>query len=178
VVTAPFFLEFISFFLPGYLIKQWMRQRCVILLRLHRHSLLIPHVPTLTLDHRFITTSLTSPPLQALFGMVRNRSPAARPDPKSRASHASTHLFLHNQPRAIDHRGPQPLLSSIRLPDITRNDWNMRFSVVSAAMDAHVQNEIMLCDRTRNLAVVGRQPHPNPNCVTRHFLLVGTLTAQ
>jgi len=41
--------------------------------------------------------------------------------------------------------------------------WNMRFSVAGAAMDAHVQNEIMLRDRTRNLAVVGRQPHPNPN---------------
>ena len=45
--------------------------------------------------------------------------PPARPDPKSRASHASTHLFLHNQPLAIDHRGPQPPLSSTRLPDTT-----------------------------------------------------------
>ena len=41
--------------------------------------------------------------------------------------------------------------------------WNMRFSVAGAAMDAHVQNDIMLRDRTRNLVVVGRQPHPNPN---------------
>ena len=41
--------------------------------------------------------------------------------------------------------------------------WNMRFSVAGAAMDAHVQNDIMLRDRTRNLVVVGRQPHPKPN---------------
>ena len=41
--------------------------------------------------------------------------------------------------------------------------WNMRLSVVGAVMDAHVQNEILLRDRTRNLAVVGRLPHPNPN---------------
>ena len=31
--------------------------------------------------------------------------------------------------------------------------WNMRFSVAGAAMDAHVQNDIMLRDRTRNLVV-------------------------
>ena len=41
--------------------------------------------------------------------------------------------------------------------------WNMRLSVASAVMDAHVQNDILLRDRTRNLVVVGRQPHPNPN---------------
>ncbi len=41
--------------------------------------------------------------------------------------------------------------------------WNMRFIVARAAMDAYVQNDIMLRDRTRNLVVVGRQPHPNPN---------------
>ena len=41
--------------------------------------------------------------------------------------------------------------------------WNMRFSVAGAAMDAHVKSGIMLRDRTRNLVVVGRQPHPNPN---------------
>ncbi len=41
--------------------------------------------------------------------------------------------------------------------------WNTRFSVTGAAMDAHFQNDIMLRDRTRNLVVVGRQPHPNPN---------------
>ena len=41
--------------------------------------------------------------------------------------------------------------------------WNMRFSVAGAAMDAQVQNGIMPRDRTRNLAVVGRQPRPNPN---------------
>ena len=45
--------------------------------------------------------------------------PQARPGPKSRAYHASSHLLLHNQPLAIDHRGPQPLLSSTRLPDTT-----------------------------------------------------------
>jgi len=28
--------------------------------------------------------------------------------------------------------------------------WNMRFSVAGAAMDAHVQNDIMLRDRTRS----------------------------
>ena len=39
----------------------------------------------------------------------------------------------------------------------------MRLSAADAVMDAHVQNEILLRDRTRNLAVVGRQPHPNPN---------------
>jgi len=41
--------------------------------------------------------------------------------------------------------------------------WNMSFSVAGAAMDAHVLNDIMLRDWTRNLSVVGRQPHPNPN---------------
>ena len=41
--------------------------------------------------------------------------------------------------------------------------WNMRLSVAGAVMDAHVQNDILLRDRTRNLVVVGRQPHPNPN---------------
>ena len=35
--------------------------------------------------------------------------------------------------------------------------------MTGAAMDAHVQNDIMLRDRTRNLVVVGRQPRPNPN---------------
>lgn len=35
--------------------------------------------------------------------------------------------------------------------------------VAGAVMDAHVQNDILLRDRTRNLVVVGRQPHPNPN---------------
>jgi hypothetical protein len=41
--------------------------------------------------------------------------------------------------------------------------WNMRLSVAGAVMDAHVQNDILLRDRTHYLVVVGRQPHPNPN---------------
>ena len=40
--------------------------------------------------------------------------------------------------------------------------WNMRLSVAGAVMDAHVQNDILLRDRTRNLVVVGRQPLLNP----------------
>ena len=46
--------------------------------------------------------------------------------------------------------------------------WNMRLSVAGAAKDAQVQNDILLSDIllsdfTRNLVVVGRQPHPDPN---------------
>ena len=39
----------------------------------------------------------------------------------------------------------------------------MRFSVAGAAKDAQVQNDILLSDFTRNVVVVGRQPHPCPN---------------
>ena len=39
----------------------------------------------------------------------------------------------------------------------------MRLSVAGAAMDAQVQNGILLSDFTRNLVVVGRQPYPDPN---------------
>ena len=39
----------------------------------------------------------------------------------------------------------------------------MRLSVAGAAKDAQVQNDILLSDFTRNLVVVGRQPHPGPN---------------
>ena len=41
--------------------------------------------------------------------------------------------------------------------------WNMRLSVADAAKDAQVKNDIFLSDFTRNLVVVGRQPHPDPN---------------
>ena len=41
--------------------------------------------------------------------------------------------------------------------------WNMRLSVAGAAKDAQVQNDILLSDFTRNLVVVGRQPHPDPD---------------
>ena len=41
--------------------------------------------------------------------------------------------------------------------------WNMRLSAAGAAKDAQVQNDILLSDFTRNLVVVGRQPHPDPN---------------
>ncbi len=41
--------------------------------------------------------------------------------------------------------------------------WNKRLSVAGAVMDAHVQNDSLLRDRTCNLVVVGRQPHRNPN---------------
>jgi len=40
--------------------------------------------------------------------------------------------------------------------------WNIRLSVAGAAMDAQVQNDILLSDFTRNLVVVGRRPHPGP----------------
>ena len=40
---------------------------------------------------------------------------------------------------------------------------NMRLSVAGAAMDAQVQNDILLIGFTRNRVVVGRQPHPGPN---------------
>ncbi len=49
--------------------------------------------------------------------------------------------------------------------------WNMCLSVAAAVMDAHVQNDIMLRDRTGNLAVVGRRPHPNPSHLS--YLSVG-----
>ena len=35
--------------------------------------------------------------------------------------------------------------------------------MAGAAKDAQVQNDILLSDFTRNLVVVGRQPHPDPN---------------
>ena len=35
--------------------------------------------------------------------------------------------------------------------------------LAGAAKDAQVQNDILLSDFTRNLVVVGRQPHPDPN---------------
>ncbi len=40
--------------------------------------------------------------------------------------------------------------------------WNMRFSVAGVAMDVHVQNDIMLRNRTRNLAVrhFAKRLHP------------------
>ena len=41
--------------------------------------------------------------------------------------------------------------------------WNIRLGVAGAAKDAQVQNDILLSDFTRNLVVVGRQPHPDPN---------------
>ncbi len=40
--------------------------------------------------------------------------------------------------------------------------WYMRFGVADAVMDARVQNDIMLRDRTRNLVAVGRKPHLSP----------------
>ena len=39
----------------------------------------------------------------------------------------------------------------------------MHLSVAGAAKAAQVQNDILLSDFTRNLVVVGRQPHPDPN---------------
>ena len=39
----------------------------------------------------------------------------------------------------------------------------MRLSVAGAAKDAQVQNDILLSDFTRNLVVVGQQPHRDPN---------------
>ena len=44
---------------------------------------------------------------------------------------------------------------------------NMRLSVAGAAMDAQVQNDILLIGFTRNRVVVGRQPYPGPNFVLR-----------
>ncbi len=35
--------------------------------------------------------------------------------------------------------------------------------MTGAAKDAQVQNGILLSDFSRNLVVVGRQPHPDPN---------------
>ena len=58
--------------------------------------------------------------------------------------------------------------------------WNMRLSVAGAAKDAQVQGDIFLSDFTRNLVVVGRQPHPDPNfaaCVSsgRRVALIALL---
>ena len=41
--------------------------------------------------------------------------------------------------------------------------WDMRLGFAGAAKDAEVQSNILLRDQTRNLVVVGRQPHPDPN---------------
>ncbi len=41
--------------------------------------------------------------------------------------------------------------------------WNMCLSVAGAAKDSQVQNDILLRDFTRNLAVAGRQPHSDYN---------------
>ena len=40
--------------------------------------------------------------------------------------------------------------------------WNTCFSKADAVMGACVQNGIILRIRTRNLAVMGRRPHPQP----------------
>ena len=40
---------------------------------------------------------------------------------------------------------------------------DMRLGFAGAAKDAEVQSSILLRDQTRNLVVVGRQPHPDPN---------------
>ena len=41
--------------------------------------------------------------------------------------------------------------------------WDMRLSVACVATDAEYQNRIIQRDRTLNLPVVARQPHPDPN---------------
>ncbi len=41
--------------------------------------------------------------------------------------------------------------------------WDMRLSAAGSANDAQVQNDILLSDFTRNLVVVGRQPHSDSN---------------
>jgi hypothetical protein len=41
--------------------------------------------------------------------------------------------------------------------------WDMRLSVACTATDAEFQNRIIIRDRTLNLDVVARQPHPDPN---------------
>ena len=41
--------------------------------------------------------------------------------------------------------------------------WGMRLTIVYAVMDADYQNRINLQDKTLNLTVVARQPHPDPN---------------
>ena len=41
--------------------------------------------------------------------------------------------------------------------------WNMRLSAAGAAKGAQVQSGLLLSDFTRNLVVVDRQPHPDPN---------------
>ncbi len=45
--------------------------------------------------------------------------------------------------------------------------WGMRLSVACVATDAEYQNCIIQRDRTLNLPVVARQPHPDPNFAAR-----------
>ena len=52
-----------------------------------------------------------------------------------------------------------PLWSTLRASTY----WNIRLSGACSAKDAQVQSEIFLSYFTRNLVVVGRQPHPDPN---------------
>ncbi len=93
-------------------------------------SALIPHVPTLPLDDRFIT-SLTSPPLQVLFGMLRNRSPAAQNMCCLVELPTASKPFVSLMPGGLAqtlHVGIVELLSydqnicSIRLADTTKGD--------------------------------------------------------
>ena len=44
--------------------------------------------------------------------------------------------------------------------------WDMRLGFAGAAIIAEVQSSIVLRDQTRELVVVGRQPHPDRNFVS------------
>lgn len=57
----------------------------------------------------------------------------------------------------------QPGVDTTWMTTYASTYWDMRLSAACAGTDAHFQNRIILRDRTLNLPVVKRQPHPSPN---------------
>jgi hypothetical protein len=51
----------------------------------------------------------------------------------------------------------------------------MRLSIACAATDKEFQNRVVLRDKTFNLHVVARQPHPDPNYAPHTFPLFFSL---
>ncbi len=57
----------------------------------------------------------------------------------------------------------QPDMNYTRNTMVASSFWDMRLSVTCMATDADFQNRIIIRDHTMNLAIVARQPHPDPN---------------
>ena len=57
----------------------------------------------------------------------------------------------------------QPGIASTWNTMVASTYWDMRLSTACAVTDSQYQNRLIQRDMTRNLPVVARQPHPNPN---------------